>query len=91
MVGGDFFYRLTLNDMATPFYLNGYLAAGIWGVEGVSQFYVWKYSLGAGWNLRRGVDVEIGYRGAGLWRVGRGHDGTTLRWDGLYLSVSRSF
>lgn len=84
-VGMDFYYRLTLNDKVTSFYLVGNLSSNIRGY--VSPIYLWTYALGAGWHLN-GTNVEVGYRGAAaLWRLDT-PDETRLRWDGLYLSVS---
>lgn len=84
-VGADFYYRLTVNGVTTPFYLIGDISTNLRG--GVSPIYLWTYTLGLGWYLD-GIGVEAGYRGAaGLWQPATA-DQTMLRWDGLYVSVS---
>lgn len=91
-LGAAFTYRLTLNNVATPFYFTGEISSPALRAilaprEGGGPFYLWTYNVGAGWRGRSGISLEVGYRGAAAtWRVGT-PDLTHLRWDGFYLAL----
>jgi hypothetical protein len=92
-LGADFIYQFAPGGVGTPLYLTGELSSpllrGIWAPrEGNAPFYYWTYNLGAGWQLRDGVRLEAGYRGAvAVWRD-ETPERTILYWDGFYLQVS---
>ncbi len=90
-LGAAFTYRLTLNNVTTPFYFTGEISspplrAILAPREGGGPFYLWTYDLGVGWRGRSGISLQAGYRGAAAtWRVAT-PDQTSLRWDGFYLA-----
>jgi len=92
-LGAEFSYQLAPGGVGTPFYVAGELSSpllrGIWAPhESGAPFYYWTYNVGAGWQFRSGLQLEIGYRGAAaVWRADT-PEMTFLYWDGFYLQVS---
>jgi len=91
-LGADFLYRLTLNDTPTPFYFIGQVTSDLGKATSailarpMPQILFFTYTLGVGWS-QNGVAVEAGYRGVGAVWQPEGPNQTSLRWDGLYLSM----